>query len=103
MNQRSPCNLRICRNRELEDSSAGGVWGGPEAATVGFDDGAADREAHAHAVRFRREEGIKDTLENYYITNPGASGIGRAAGELMRFRINRSASIAFMGWENKKP
>jgi hypothetical protein len=39
---------------------------GPQATMVGFDDGAANIESHAHSIGFCAEKGLKHTL-NYAI------------------------------------
>src|SRR4029077_8490458 len=48
------------RKDETNSRSKLRVRGRPEPTAKCFDDAAANRETHAHAVRLRREEGIED-------------------------------------------
>src|SRR6266478_532933 len=50
--------------RKLKESTPRLAPGRPQPPTVGFDNRAADREAHAHAVGLRRVEGVENVLES---------------------------------------
>src|SRR6266403_5861535 len=50
-------------DRKLKKSTPRLAPGRPQPPTMGFDNRAADREAHAHAVGLRRVEGFKDTRQ----------------------------------------
>ena len=52
----------IAGQRELKRYTRPGVGGGPQTATVRLDDGAADGQSHAGAVRLGRKERIEDLL-----------------------------------------
>src|SRR5882757_10051324 len=49
--------------RKLKESTPRLAPGCPQPPTMGLDDRAADREAHAHAVGLRRVEGFKETRQ----------------------------------------
>src|SRR5882757_8843026 len=49
--------------RKLKESTPRLARGRPQPPTMGFDNRAADREAHAHAVGLRRVEGFKETRQ----------------------------------------
>src|SRR5258706_13618559 len=51
------------RDRKLKESTPRLAPGRPQPPTMGFDNRAADREAHAHAVGLRRVEGFKETRQ----------------------------------------
>src|SRR5258708_36149621 len=53
----------LSRDRKLKESTPRLAPGRPQPPTVGFDNRAADREAHAHAVGLRRVEGFKETRQ----------------------------------------
>ena len=50
-------------DRKLKESTPRLAPGRPEPPTMGFDNRAADRKAHAHAVGLRRVEGFKETRQ----------------------------------------
>src|SRR5580704_9218328 len=50
----------VSGDRKLKESAPRLAPGRPQPPTMGFDNGAADREAHAHAVGLRRVEGFKE-------------------------------------------
>ncbi len=52
---------------------------------MGFDDRAADREAHAHALRLGRVEWLEQTRETF-LAQPGA-GVLHPEAHLVRFRL----------------
>ena len=58
--RRSRRRSALQRQREAERAAVVGVARRPQAAAVRFDDRAADREAHAEAVRLGAEEGRED-------------------------------------------
>src|SRR6476660_2090168 len=51
------------RDRKLKESTPRLALGRPQPPTMGFDNRAADREAHAHAVGLRRVEGFKEARQ----------------------------------------
>jgi hypothetical protein len=53
----------VSGDRKLKESTPRLAPGRPQPPTMGFDNRAADREAHAHAVGLRRVEGFKETRE----------------------------------------
>ena len=50
------------RDRELKSRAVGMVRPSPQPAAVRFDDRAADRQPHAHAVGFGGEEGVEQLI-----------------------------------------
>src|SRR5882672_7557346 len=55
----------VSGDRKLKESTSRLAPGRPQPPTMGFDNRAADREAHAHAVGLRRVEGFKETREAF--------------------------------------
>src|SRR6266496_5084049 len=53
----------VSGDRKLKEGTPRLAPGRPQPSAVGFDDRAADREAHAHAVGLRRVEGFKETRQ----------------------------------------
>src|SRR5947208_4405737 len=53
----------VSGDRKLKESTPRLAPGRPQPPTMGFDNRAADREAHAHAVGLRRVEGFKETRQ----------------------------------------
>jgi len=53
----------VSGDRKLKKSTPRLATGRPQPPTMGFDNRAADREAHAHTVGLRRVEGFKKTRE----------------------------------------
>src|SRR5258707_7027167 len=53
----------VSGDRKLKESTPRLAPGRPQPPTIGFDNRAADREAHAHAVGLRRVEGFKETRQ----------------------------------------
>src|SRR5258708_19262584 len=51
------------RDRKLKESTLRFAPGPPQPSAVGFDNRAADRTAHAHAVRLPPVEGLKATRQ----------------------------------------
>src|SRR5580700_1720434 len=51
----------VSGDRKLKESPPRLAPGRPQPPTMGFDNRAADRETHAHAVGLRRVEGFKET------------------------------------------
>src|SRR5260370_3133445 len=47
---------------EMKRRASSVVGCGPQTATMRFNDGTADRQPHAAALRFRGEEGIQDLV-----------------------------------------
>src|SRR5258706_3009640 len=54
------------RDRKLKESTLRLAPGRPQPPTMGFDNRAADREAHAHAVGLRRVEGCLSNARQVY-------------------------------------
>jgi len=52
---------------ELKRCAPTGVCDGPQAAAMRFDDGTADGQSHAGALRFGGEEGIEDLLRLFWL------------------------------------
>ena len=52
-------------DRKLKESTPRLAPGRPQPPTMGFDNRAADREAHAHAVGLRGVEGFKETRQAF--------------------------------------
>src|SRR5436190_23989017 len=53
------------RQRDRERRAAVGIVRSRDRAAVAFDDGAADRKAHAQPLRLAGDEGIEDRLEHF--------------------------------------
>jgi hypothetical protein len=53
----------VSGDRKLKESTPRLAPGRPQPPTMGFDNRAADRKAHAHAVGLRRVEGFKETRQ----------------------------------------
>src|SRR5579875_1546549 len=53
------------RQREGKDRAAARIGGNAKHATMGFDDGAANRQSHAHALRFGCDKGLEQPLGNF--------------------------------------
>src|ERR1700754_2630519 len=53
----------VSGDRKLKESTPRLAPGRPQPPTMGFDNRAADREAHAHAVGLRRVEGFEKTRQ----------------------------------------
>src|SRR6266478_4320230 len=53
------------RDRKLKESTLRLARDRPQPPILGFDNRAADREAHAHAVGLRRVEGFKETRQTF--------------------------------------
>jgi hypothetical protein len=49
-------------NSDVKACTARRVVGPPQAAAMGFHDGAADAKSHAGAVRFGSKEGVEDVI-----------------------------------------
>ena len=60
----------VSGDRKLKESTPRLAPGRPKPPTMGFDNRAADREAHAHAVGLRRVEWFKETRQISAL-NPG--------------------------------
>src|SRR5258707_14898036 len=75
----------VSGDRELKESTSRLAPGRPQPPTMGFDNRAADREAHAHAVGLRRVEGFKETRQSFR-AQPGA-GVLHPEPHLVRFPL----------------
>src|SRR5580700_2739659 len=70
-------------DRKLKESTPWLAPGRPQPPTMGFDNRAADREAHAHAVGLRRVEGFKETRQA--LRAQPLSGISHRDAHALRF------------------
>src|SRR6266581_3873660 len=75
----------VSGDRKLKESTPRLAPGRPQPPTMGFDNRAADREAHAHAVGLRRVEWFKETRQSFR-AQPGA-GVLHPEAHLVRFRL----------------
>jgi hypothetical protein len=67
------CPTRVCRNtrgaagigaqENFKHRASRRIFDNPQKSLVGFDDRAADRQAHPHTARLCREERIEDTID----------------------------------------
>src|SRR2546429_5025872 len=74
--------LGFDRQGEVEACAARRVVGSPQAATMRFNDGAADPKSHAGPMRFRGKERIKDLVR--LLRRQAYAGIADRHHELLR-------------------
>ena len=72
-------------DRKLKESTPRLAPGGPQPSAVSFDNRAADRQPHAHAVGLRRVEWFKETRQSFR-AQPGA-GVSHPKAHLVRFGL----------------
>ena len=75
----------VSGDRKLKESTPRLAPGRPKPPTMGLDNRAANREAHAHAVGLRRIEWFKETRQSFG-AQPGA-GISHPEAHRVRFRL----------------
>src|SRR5271156_4227832 len=76
----------VSGDRKLKESTPRLAPGRPQPPTMGFDNRAADREAHAHSVGLRRVEGLEETRQSFG-AQPRA-GVSPPEAHLVRFRLS---------------
>ena len=64
---RSLMRGNLAGQRKLKRCTRPGVGGGPQTSAMRFDDGAADGQSHASALRLGRKEGIEDLLRLFWL------------------------------------
>ena len=82
------CGRLVSGDRKLKESTPRLAPGRPKPPTMGFDNRAADREAHAHAVWLRRVESFKETRQSFR-AQPGA-GVSHPQAHRVVLRLARS-------------
>ena len=75
----------VSGDRKLKESTPRLAPGRPKPPTMGFDNRAANREAHADAVGLRRIEWFKETRQSLG-AQPGA-GVSHPEAHTVRFRL----------------
>jgi hypothetical protein len=76
----------VSGDRKLKEGAPRLASGRPKPPTMGFDNRAADREAHAHSVGLRRVEGFEETRQSFG-AQPRA-GVSHPEAHLVRFRLS---------------
>src|SRR5262249_43083933 len=82
------------RQAETKDRAAWSICGCPQAAAMGFNDGATDGQSHAGAVRLRREERIEDVLRAWGEANAHVSDADQQVMTVIIIMSRRDGDLA---------